>query len=124
MYVKLQQLTVSLCMLALLRFQYPKSFLLQLQYRVTDRDSEREGAVVAIVCKCRIEFPNSHSIVWVYIYTHKQTIGRIILIIFQILQKQKKKKKRILIISSSGMYSVFSRSSVLDYSILLLLLSY
>ena len=79
--------------------------------------------MVAIVCKCRIEFPNSHSIVWVYIYTHKQTIGRIILIIFQILQKQKK-KKRILIISSSGMYSVFSRSSVLDYSILLLLLSY
>ena len=40
MYVKLQQLTVSLCMLALLRFQCSKSFLLQLlQYRVTDRDS-------------------------------------------------------------------------------------
>ena len=59
---------------------------------------------------------------FIYILINK-TIGRIILIIFQILQKQKK-KKRILIISSSGMYSVFSRSSVLDYSILLLLLSY
>ena len=79
--------------------------------------------MVAIVCKCRIEFPNSHSIVWVYIYTHKQNYWENYINYVSNITKTKE-EERILIISSSGMYSVFSRSSVLDYSILLLLLSY
>lgn len=50
--------------------------------------------MVAIVCKCRIEFPNSHSIVWVYIYTHKQNYWEKTINYFSYITKTKEEEEK------------------------------